>query len=70
MIFDINIGESFRCKAIMVAGDNTNNTPSYVTYSSMVSQDLVRIMLMKASLNDLDLQAVDIENAYLTAPCR
>ena len=25
---------------------------------------------MIAALNDIDLQAADIENAYLTAPCR
>ena len=27
-------------------------------------------MLMIVALNDIDLQAADIENAYLTAPCR
>ena len=32
--------------------------------------NLVQIMLMIAALDDLDLQAADIENAYLTAPCR
>ena len=27
-------------------------------------------MLMVVALNDIDLQAEDIENSYLTAPCR
>ena len=70
IIFYINIGENFRRKARMVAGGHTKKTPSSVTYISVVSRDLLRIMLMIAALNNLDLQAVDIENAYMTAPCR
>ena len=70
MIFDIKIGENLRSKARMVAGGNTKKTPSSVTYSSMLLRDLVRIMLMISALNDLDLQAADTENAYMTAPCR
>lgn len=41
-----------------------------MTYSSVVSRDSVRICLLIAALNDLDIQSGDIENAYLTAPCR
>jgi hypothetical protein len=41
-----------------------------VTYSTVVSRDSVRICLLIAALNDLDVMAGDIENAYLTAPCR
>ena len=70
MIFDIKLGENFRRKARMVSGGHTTKTPSSVTYSSMVLQDLVRIMIMIAALNNLDLKAADIENAYLTAPYR
>ena len=54
----------------MLAGDHTAKTPNLVTYSSMVPQDLVRIMLMVAALNDLDLKAAYKENSYLTVPCR
>ena len=68
MIFDINLGGNFRCKARMVSGGHTMKTPSSVTYSYVVLRDLVQIMLIIAALNDLDLQAVDTENAYLTAP--
>ena len=53
----------------MVAGGHTTKTPSSVTYSSVVSRDLVKIMLMIAELKYLDLQAVDTNNAYLNAPC-
>ena len=70
MIFDVKLGENFRRKARMVAGGHKTITPSSVIYSSVVSRNSVRIMLMIASLNDLDIQAANIENAYLTAPCR
>ena len=70
MIFDIKFGENFRRKARMVAGGHTTRTPSSLTYSSVVSRDSVRIALTIAALNGLKVLAADIENAYLTAPCR
>ena len=60
MIFDIKLGENFWRKARMVDGGHTKNTPSSFTYSSVVSRDLVRMILMIVVLNDLDLQAADI----------
>ena len=44
--------------------------PSSITYSSVVSRDSVRIVLTIAALNDLSILACDIQNAYLSAPCR
>lgn len=70
MIFDVKLSENFRRKARLVADGHKTETPSHVTYSSVVSRDSVRIMLLVAALNDLDLKAADIENAYLTAPCK
>ena len=70
LIFDIKFGENFRRKARMVAGGHTTSTPSTLTYSSVVSRDSVRIALTIAALNGLKVFAADIENAYLTAPCR
>ena len=52
----------------MVADVQTTKTPSSVTYNFVVLRDLVRIMLMVAALNNLDLQAVDIKNSFLNAP--
>jgi hypothetical protein len=40
------------------------------TYSSVVSRDSVRLAFLIAALNGLDLQACDVGNAYLNAPCR
>ena len=45
-------------------------TPSSITYSSVVYQDSVRIALTIAALNGLDLLVCDIQNAYLTDKCR
>ena len=70
IIFDIKLGENFRRKARYVADGHKTDTPSHITYSSVVSRDSVRIMLLIAALNELDILSGDIENAYLTAPCR
>ena len=70
MTFGKNLGDNFRRKARMLSEGHTTKTPSSVTYSSVVLRDLVRIILMVATLNDIDLQAADIENDYLTTPYR
>ena len=70
MMFNIKMGENFRRKARMVAGGDTTEAPSSITYSSVVSRDSVRISLPIAALNNLDFLACVIQNAYLTAQCR
>ena len=69
-IFDIKLGEKFRRKARYVGDGHKTETPKSVTFSTVVARDSVRICLLIAALNELDVQAADIENAYLTAPCR
>lgn len=69
-IFDIKLGENFRRKARLVADGHKTSTPKSVTYSSVVSRDSVRICFLIAALNDLDILGGDIENEYITAPCR
>ena len=54
----------------MVAGGHMTTSPSSITYSSVVSRDRVRISLTIAALNGLSILGCDIQNAYLTAPCR
>lgn len=68
-IFDIKMGENFCRKARLVADGHKTEPPAAITYSTVVSRDSVRICLLIATLNDLDIQSADIENAYLTAPC-
>ena len=69
-IFDIKMAENFRRKARLVANGNETDAPATLTYSSVVSRDSVRIALLIASLNELEVLACDIQNAYLTADCR
>ena len=70
LVFDIKLGENFRRKARLVGDGHKTDTPAAVTYSSVVSRDSVRICLLLAALNDLDIKCADIKNAYLTAPNR
>jgi hypothetical protein len=69
MIFDIKI-EDFRRKAHMVAGGHMTGAPMIMTYASLVSRETVRIALTIAALNDLEVKAADILNAYISAPIK
>ena len=69
MIFDVKIGENFRRKALLVAGGPTTDAPATLTYYSVVSYDSIQIALTIAALNELEVMACDIQNAYLTANC-
>ena len=70
LVYDVKLGENFRRKARYCANGSTTDTPTSLTYSSVVSRDSVRIALTVAALNDLDILVCDIEGAYLTAQCR
>ena len=54
-IFDIKLGENFRQKARLVADGHKTKTPKSVTYSSVVARDSVRICLLLAALNDINI---------------
>lgn len=58
----------FTRKARYIAGGHTTETPVGICYSSVVSRNSVRIAFLVAALNDLDILATDIGNAYLNAP--
>ncbi len=67
MIFDIKM-EDFRCKARLVAGGHMTKAPTTITYVSVVSCETVRIALLMAALNDLNVKVGDVLNAYITTP--
>jgi len=69
MVFDIKQGMLQR-KARFVAGGNMAEAPPSITCASVVSRESVRIAFLIAALNDLDIEAADIGNAYLNAPPR
>eukprot|EP00957_Ditylum_brightwellii_P193879 14764817-Ditylum_brightwellii.AAC.1 len=60
----------FTRKARFVANGAKTEAPASITYSSVVSRDSVKLAFLIAALNDLDVLACDIGNAYLNAPCR
>lgn len=68
IIFDVKLAENFRRKARFVADGHKCETPSFLTYSTVVSRDSVRIILMAAALNGLEIKGADIQNAFLSAP--
>lgn len=67
MIFDVKMGENLRRKARFCANGNMIEAPPSMTYASVVSRDSVRICLMLAALNGLDIKCADVQNAYLNA---
>ena len=70
MVFDVKMGENFCRKTRFVVGSHTMETPSTLTYSSVVSRNSVRIILLVVALNGLNIMACDIQNAYLMVGCR
>ena len=55
MIFDIKM-EDFCCKARLVAGGHQTKAPTAITYASIISCETVRIALLMAALNDLEVK--------------
>ena len=70
MIFDINTDGNLTRKEILVADGHTIAPPSSITYSNVVSREIVRIAFLRASLNDLDIFTCDIDNAYINSKFR
>ena len=68
LIFDLKL--DMTRKARYVAGGHLTDVPSSMTYSTVVSRDTVRIGFLVAALNDLDILAGDIQNAFLEAPTK
>jgi hypothetical protein len=68
MIFDMKI--DLTRKARFVAGGHWTDTPSQLTYSSVVTRESIRIAFLIAALNDLDILAANVGNVYLQAPAR
>lgn len=65
LIFEIKM--DFTRKARLVAGGHKTAPPTELTYSSVVSRESVRIAFLAAALNDVDIVAADVGNAYLNA---
>jgi hypothetical protein len=68
MVFGIKV--DFTHKARFVAGGHKAEAPKSITYSGVVSRDSIRIAFLLAALNEVDILAANIGNAYLNADCR
>ena len=68
IVFDVKM--DFTCKARYDANGSMTDTPVGLFYSSVVSRDSIIITFLVAALNDLDILACDISNAYLNSPCQ
>jgi hypothetical protein len=66
IIYDVKM--DFTRKARWVLDGHKTENPIGSTYAGVVSRESVRIALTYAALNDLDVMAADIRNAYLQAP--
>ena len=66
IIFDVKM--DFTRKARWVKDGHLTQNPDWSTYAGFVTRDSVRIALTYAALNDIDIVAADIKNAYLQAP--
>jgi hypothetical protein len=69
MIFDIKMDDLTR-EVRFVAGGHMTETPTLITYSSVVLRESVCLAFLLAVLNDLDVCMADVGNAYLNADCR
>ena len=63
LVFDIKM--DFTRKARWVKDGHRTPDPEYSTYAGVVSRDSVRIALTYAALNDIEVTACDIKNAYI-----
>ena len=68
MIYTVKM-EDFRRKAQYGADVHMIDAPAAQTYASSVTRELVHVALALAAMNDLEVKASDIQNAYLTTPC-
>ena len=57
-------------KACLASDVHKMDTPASIKYSSMISRYRVRIAILIASLNDLDICACDTRNYYVNKKCR
>ena len=66
ILFDVKM-DSTR-KACWVLDRHKTPNVTGLTYAGVVSRESVRIAFTYAALNDMEVCAADIQNAYLTAP--
>ena len=64
MVFDIKMDDSQR-KSWLVAFGHTTHTPDVITWSIVVTREIVCIALIIAVLHDLEVKAADVLDRFL-----
>ena len=67
MVFDIKM-EAFRTKAKLATGGHMTKAPATIMYANVMLRETVKIALMIATLNDLEVKSDDTLNTYIQAP--
>ena len=67
MIFNIKLDDGFTWKAIFVVYSHKFYTPPSITCAYIISRYIVRIVLMLAALNGLNVKCADVKNPYINA---
>ena len=68
MLNDFNIKmENFRCKTRLVVRGNMTKMPATIMYDSVQSRETVRIAMIFATLNDLEVKLADYLNPCIQA---
>jgi hypothetical protein len=67
IIWDVKA--DFTRKARYVAEGYRTDPPAALCYASVVSRESVRLAFLIAALNDLDVLAADLGNAFINSPC-
>ena len=67
IIFDLRM--DLQQKSRFLAGGHTTCAPNSITYYRVVSRDIICIGFILEYLHGVDITAIDMENAYLNAPC-
>ena len=70
LLFEVKLNENFRRKARFIANGHRIKSPKSFSYSTVVSHDSVRIIVILAALNNLQVISCNIENVYIATPCR
>ena len=52
---------------MFVSDGHLFETPASITYSTVVSRDSVRVLILVADLNNLETMGSDVQNAFLSA---
>ena len=65
IIFDVNIYSGIKQKDRFVPYGHKVNTPPSTTYVSVVSIYSIRVVIILAALNDIDVECINVQNTYL-----